>query len=78
LVLFVALLISYPWEVLTLATLAYLAGLPFGWMSYRRLERAAAGEAPADAATPSAEAADRAGAPAHREPNDGERPARLN
>ena len=40
-VLFVGLLISYPWEVLTLGTLAYLASLPFGWLSYRRYERAA-------------------------------------
>src|SRR5580692_10193326 len=32
-VLFFALLISYPWEVLTIGTLAYLASLPFGWLS---------------------------------------------
>src|SRR4051794_26747880 len=41
-VLFVALLISYPWEVLTVATLAYLASLPLGVVSYRNHERAAA------------------------------------
>ena len=35
-VVFFALLISYTWEVLTIGTLAYLAALPFGWMSYRR------------------------------------------
>ena len=29
-VLFFALLLSYPWEVLTLGTIAYLASLPFG------------------------------------------------
>jgi CDP-diacylglycerol---serine O-phosphatidyltransferase len=34
-VLFFALLISYPWEVLTAGTLAYLVTLPFGWLSYR-------------------------------------------
>ena len=34
-VLLVALLISYPWEVLTIATLLYLASLPFGVLSYR-------------------------------------------
>ena len=33
---FFALLISYPWEVLTVGTLVYLALLPFGWMSYQR------------------------------------------
>ena len=38
-VLFFALLISYPWEVLTLGSLAYLACLPFGWLSYREYQR---------------------------------------
>jgi CDP-diacylglycerol---serine O-phosphatidyltransferase len=41
-VLFVALLISYPWPVLTFGTLCYLMSLPFGWMSYRRYQHAAA------------------------------------
>src|SRR3984893_9932896 len=50
-VLFFALLISYPWEVLTIGTLCYLAALPFGWLSYRDYERkAAAAAAAADAA----------------------------
>jgi len=39
LVLFVALLIAYPWIILTSGTLAYLAILPFGWLSYRAYER---------------------------------------
>jgi CDP-diacylglycerol--serine O-phosphatidyltransferase len=34
-VLFFALLIAYPWEVLTIGTLLYLVSLPFGWLSYR-------------------------------------------
>jgi CDP-diacylglycerol---serine O-phosphatidyltransferase len=34
-VLFVALLIAYPWIILTCGTLAYLASLPFGWLSHR-------------------------------------------
>jgi CDP-diacylglycerol---serine O-phosphatidyltransferase len=38
-VLFFALLFSYPWEVLTIGTLFYLASLPFGWLSYREHER---------------------------------------
>jgi CDP-diacylglycerol---serine O-phosphatidyltransferase len=38
-VLFVALLIAYPWVILTAGTLAYLASLPFGWVSYRAYER---------------------------------------
>jgi CDP-diacylglycerol--serine O-phosphatidyltransferase len=36
-----ALLIAYPWIVLTAGTLAYLACLPFGWLSHRRYERRA-------------------------------------
>jgi CDP-diacylglycerol---serine O-phosphatidyltransferase len=38
-VLFVALLVAYPWVLLTAGTLAYLASLPFGWLSYRAYER---------------------------------------
>jgi CDP-diacylglycerol--serine O-phosphatidyltransferase len=38
-VLFVALLIAYPWIILTAGTLAYLGGLPFGYLSYRGYER---------------------------------------
>jgi CDP-diacylglycerol---serine O-phosphatidyltransferase len=51
-VLFFALLISYPWEVLTIGTLAYLVSLPFGWLSYRDFARGDA-EAQARAARPS-------------------------
>src|SRR5882757_2549509 len=58
-VLFVALLISYPWTVLTTGTIAYLASLPFGYLSYRNYERqsaaAVAGTQPA-AAPPQAPA----------------------
>jgi CDP-diacylglycerol--serine O-phosphatidyltransferase len=39
-VLFGALLISYPWEVLSGGTLLYLAAIPFAYMHYRKLERA--------------------------------------
>ncbi|MGB7776507.1 MAG: CDP-diacylglycerol--serine O-phosphatidyltransferase [Pseudolabrys sp.] len=38
-VLFFALLVSYPWQVLTLGTLVYLACLPLGWLSYREHQR---------------------------------------
>src|SRR5262249_450988 len=34
-VVFFALLIAYPWMVLTIGALAYLASLPFGWVSHR-------------------------------------------
>ena len=38
-VLFFALLVSYPWVVLTIGTVLYLASLPLGLMSYRNHER---------------------------------------
>ncbi len=54
-VLFFALLISYPWEVLTIGTLAYLACLPLGWLSYRNYQRKdAEAAAAATAAAPPA------------------------
>src|SRR5437763_14986979 len=34
-----ALLIAYPWPVLTTGTIVYLASLPFGFMSYRNHQR---------------------------------------
>lgn len=40
-VLFVALLISYPWEVLTVGAVLYLSSLPFGYLSYKRYVKAA-------------------------------------
>lgn len=39
-VLFVVLLISYPWELLTVAVIAYLATIPVAFAHYRRLEKA--------------------------------------
>ena len=47
-VLFFALLVSFPWEMLTVLTLAYLASLPFSWNAWERLlkaDRTAAGAA---------------------------------
>ncbi len=38
-ILSIALLIAYPWALLTAGTLAYLLGLPLGWLSYRHYER---------------------------------------
>jgi CDP-diacylglycerol---serine O-phosphatidyltransferase len=50
-VLFVAMLIAYPWIILTIGTLCYLTSLPLGWASYRRFEeRAREGRAEASAA----------------------------
>jgi len=38
-VMFTVLLISYPWELLTLGVLAYMVMLPIGWRSYKHHER---------------------------------------
>jgi len=76
-VLFVALLISYPWEVLTIGTLLYLGALPFGWVSYRRLEREAATGVTGAAPTPAPPTGVTSAAPPPGEGRD-ERPVRLN
>jgi CDP-diacylglycerol--serine O-phosphatidyltransferase len=77
-VLVFALLISYPWEVLTLGTLAYLACLPFGWYSYRDYQRKdeaalAASMETAPAATDETGLSGQSGVE-----NDDDRPVRLN
>lgn len=76
-VLFFALLISYPWQVLSIGTFAYLACLPFGYWSYREYRRkdAAAAKA-AGAPAPAGEAA--LTPPIGNDEPDDERPARLN
>jgi CDP-diacylglycerol---serine O-phosphatidyltransferase len=84
-VLFFALLISYPWVVLTIGTVCFLASLPLGYLSYRNHERK---DAAAASVTPSA-ARTAAHAPPPSEgpplspgqsehPADPGRPARLN
>src|SRR5262249_28280200 len=84
-VLFFALLISYPWVVLTIGTVGFRGRLPLGYLSSRKHERK---EPPAASVTPRAR---RAGvhapaqseapspSPGHPEhPADPSRPARLN
>src|SRR6202035_5162204 len=44
-VLFIALLIGYPWHILSACTVAYLLSLPAGWRSYRDHQRKAAAHA---------------------------------
>jgi len=76
-VLFFALLISYPWQVLSLGALGYLACLPLGWLSYRNYVRKDA-EAAAALAVPVSGGEN----PSEQRPPDlrgeDERPARLN
>jgi CDP-diacylglycerol---serine O-phosphatidyltransferase len=76
-VFFVALLIGYPWHILSALTVLYLLSLPAGWKSYRDHERAAAAPAvaPSEAAPPAP--APPFAAPAS-EPEQDNRPARLN
>jgi CDP-diacylglycerol---serine O-phosphatidyltransferase len=77
-VLFFALLISYPWQVLSMGTFVYLACLPLGYVSYRNYQRKDA-EA-ASATTSAAPAIDESGAVPGEQPHatDGDRPSRLN
>src|SRR5436309_2939033 len=76
-VFFIALLIGYPWHILSAGTVFYLLSLPVGWKSYRDHERrAAAGAAPPadlpafDPAQPFVQGAD--------DDEQDDRPARLN
>jgi CDP-diacylglycerol--serine O-phosphatidyltransferase len=79
-VLFFALLISYPWEVLAIGTLVYLACLPLGWFSYREYQRKdTAGEAIGEtAAAPPAEQPHAHGSDGIERQSDHGRPPRLN
>jgi CDP-diacylglycerol---serine O-phosphatidyltransferase len=52
---FFALLVGYPWEVLSVGTVMFLAALPLGWMSYQNyLQKDAAAAATAQGAPASA------------------------
>jgi len=78
-VFFVALLIGYPWHILSALTVLYLVSLPAGWKAYRDQERAAnaaaMAAAPVEAAPPTP--APPFAAPA-ADPDQDDRPARLN
>ena len=77
-VFFIALLIGYPWYILSIMTVLYLLSLPAGWKSYRDHERKAAaqaamppaGVAPSNPASPFVSTVP--------EPEQDDRPARLN
>jgi CDP-diacylglycerol--serine O-phosphatidyltransferase len=76
-VLFIAILISYPWHLLTGGSLLYLVSLPVGWMSYREHERRAR-LAAASSDLGGSEAEPNFGAPAGAEQSESDRPSRLN
>ena len=79
-VLFFALLIAYPWWVLSIGTICFLASLPLGYMSYKENERKSKAEAVARAqAHAHAESMPAAVPPPPSPPDEEpERPARLN
>jgi CDP-diacylglycerol--serine O-phosphatidyltransferase len=78
-VFFIALLVSYPWHILSCCTVLYLLSLPWGWKSYRDQERslaAAQSAAATDAATPPGPAATFPATATDADHDD--RPTRLN
>ena len=80
-VLFVALLVSYPWYVLTVGSLAFITSLPLGWMSYRRYMRKDAEAAAAKGTQAAAHSHVEAPPPAHpgvAQSDEEDRPSRLN
>jgi CDP-diacylglycerol---serine O-phosphatidyltransferase len=73
-VFFIALLISYPWYILSAGSVIYLVSLPLGWKSYRDHARAAAAASSADVAPSSSPPAFPPGA---SDASRDERPERL-
>ncbi|MCW2217586.1 phosphatidylcholine/phosphatidylserine synthase [Bradyrhizobium japonicum] len=75
-IVFIAILIAYPWHVLSIGTVLYLLGLPLGYKSYRDQARAMAATAPSEgevASPPSAPTLANLSEP----PHDDDRPGRL-
>jgi CDP-diacylglycerol--serine O-phosphatidyltransferase len=73
---FIALLISYPWYILSAGSVLYLASLPMGWKSYRDHARSLAAATAASAAAPPVSPPP-SFAPAVPDPTRDERPERL-
>jgi CDP-diacylglycerol--serine O-phosphatidyltransferase len=76
-VFFIALLIGYPWHILSAGSVLYLLSLPAGWKSYRDHERSAAAQAAAPPGVAPSNPAPPFASPAP-EPEVDDRPARLN
>ncbi len=72
---FIAILVSYPWYVLSIGSILYLLSLPWGWKSYKAHERAAAA-AGTTAGNATADTTQTFTAPVSDEPSD-DRPERL-
>jgi CDP-diacylglycerol--serine O-phosphatidyltransferase len=76
-VFFIALLIGYPWHILSACSVLFLFSLPAGWKSYRDHERAAAVQAATSADVAASEPSPPL-AQATTDPQQDDRPARLN
>ena len=74
---FIALLIGYPWHILSAGSVLFLLSLPAGWKSYRDQERAAAAALAPTAGSAEPATAASAFAPQAADPDD-DRPSRLN
>jgi CDP-diacylglycerol---serine O-phosphatidyltransferase len=74
---FIALLVGYPWHILSAGSILYLLSLPLGWKSYRDHARKAAAP-PATAAEAAPPTPPPPFAPTVAEPAQDDRPARLN
>jgi CDP-diacylglycerol--serine O-phosphatidyltransferase len=74
---FIALLIGYPWHILSACSVLYLLSLPAGWKSYRDHERRAAAQAAASVDVVATEPAPPL-AQAAPDPHQHDRPVRLN
>ena len=76
-VFFIALLISYPWYILSAGSVLFLLSLPAGWKSYRDHERKAATPTVTPASVTPSDSTPPFASPA-TEPDQDDRPARLN
>jgi CDP-diacylglycerol--serine O-phosphatidyltransferase len=76
-VFFIALLIGYPWHMLSACSVLYLLSLPAGWKSYRDHERRAAAAAASKADLPASDPTQPFVQAAHADEGD-DRPTRLN
>jgi CDP-diacylglycerol--serine O-phosphatidyltransferase len=77
-VFFIALLIGYPWHILSIVSVLYLLSLPIGWKSYRAHERNSAAQPAAPSGVTAAASPTLSVVPSAAEPGQGDRPARLN
>jgi CDP-diacylglycerol--serine O-phosphatidyltransferase len=78
-VLFVALLVGYPWHVLSIGSILYIAALPLGWLSYRGYaQKDALATQAASAAAPERGGSVSPGGAAMSHSAAEERPERLN